>query len=370
MDFSFSEEQEAVRGLAAQIFAGHATVERIKVVEQSDERIDRELWRALADAGLLAIAVPEEHGGSGLGIIELCLLLEEQGRTVAPVPLWPTLVLGALPLAELGTAAQRAAWLPGVVQGDVLLTAALAEYGANDPFRPQVTATRAGDGWRLDGRKPSVPAGHLADRVVVSAATDDGPALFLLDPTTAGFERTVAPVTDRSKVAHLELSGAPAELLGDDGSDGRRALAWTLDRALLGLCAMQVGVAEGAVRMAAEYTSQRHQFGRPLSTFQGVSLKAADAFIDTEAMRVTLWQAAWRLTEGLDATSEVMVAKWWASEGGQHAVHITQHLHGGMGADVDYPVHRHFLWGKQIEDTLGGASAQLARLGTHLAEAR
>ena len=163
------------------------------------------------------------------------------------------------------------------------------------------------------------------------------------------------------------MRGRPED--GDDGSDGRRALAWTLDRALLGLCAMQVGVAEGALRMAAEYTSQRHQFGRPLSTFQGVSLKAADAFIDTEAMRVTLWQAAWRLTEGLDATAEVMVAKWWASEGGQRAVHITQHLHGGMGADVDYPVHRHFLWGKQIETTLGGSSALLARLGRHLAEA-
>ena len=130
-----------------------------------------------------------------------------------------------------------------------------------------------------------------------------------------------------------------------------------------------LAVAEGALRMAADYTSERQQFGRPLSTFQGVALKAADAYIDTEAMRVTLWQAAWRLTAGLDATREVMVAKWWAAEGGQRVVHITQHLHGGMGADVDYPVHRYFLWGKQIEDTLGGASAQLARLGRALAEA-
>jgi 3-oxocholest-4-en-26-oyl-CoA dehydrogenase beta subunit len=145
--------------------------------------------------------------------------------------------------------------------------------------------------------------------------------------------------------------------------------AWMLDRALVGLCATQVGVAEGALRMAADYTSERQQFGRPLSTFQGVALKAADAYVDTEAMRVTLWQAAWRLTAGLDAAKEVLVAKWWAAEGGQRVVHITQHLHGGMGADVDYPVHRYFLWGKQIEDTLGGASAQLARLGQALAEA-
>src|SRR2546421_9793402 len=150
MDFTFSEEQDAVRDLAAQIFGGHATTERVKEAERSDERVDRELWRALADAGLLAIAVPEEHGGSGLGLVELSLLLEQQGRRVAPVPLWPTLVLGALPIAEFGTSEQQQEWLPRVAGGDVVLTAALSEPGANDALRPQVTATRDGDNWRLD----------------------------------------------------------------------------------------------------------------------------------------------------------------------------------------------------------------------------
>jgi acyl-CoA dehydrogenase len=370
MDFTLSEEQEAVRDLAAQVFSGHATVERVKEVERSDERVDRNLWRALADAGLLALAVPEEHGGSGLGLIELALVLEQQGRHVAPVPVWATLVLGALPIAEFGTPAQQQAWLPGVAAGEVVLTAALPEAGAGDPHRPAVTATADGEGWRLDGAKPSVPAGHVAARVLVPAAIPrGGTALFLVDPTGPGVERAVAETTDRSRVAHLTFAGAPGERLGDDSTDSGRALAWTVDRALVGLAAVQVGVAEAALRLAADYTSSRQQFGKPLSTFQGVALKAADAYIDTEAMRVTLWQAAWRLTAGLDATREVMVAKWWASEGGQHAVHITQHLHGGMGADVDYPVHRYFLWGKQIELTLGGASAQLARLGKALAEA-
>jgi 3-oxocholest-4-en-26-oyl-CoA dehydrogenase beta subunit len=367
MDFTFSEEQDAVRDLATQVMEGHATPERVKEIERSEERVDRELWRALADAGLLAIAVPEEHGGSGLGLAELCLLLEQQGRRVAPVPLWPTLVLGALAIAEFGSPEQQQSWLPGVASGEVFLTAALAEHGANDPLHPRATAVRDGDTWRLDGEKPSVPAAHVADRVLVPASTGDGElGVFLVDPAGPGVERTVAVTTDRSKVAHLTFAGALGEQLG---SDGRRTTGWMLDRALVGLCATQVGVAEGALRMAADYTSERQQFGRPLSTFQGVALKAADAYIDTEAMRVTLWQAAWRLTAGLDATREVMVAKWWASEGGQRVVHITQHLHGGMGADIDYPVHRFFLWGKQIEDTLGGASAQLARLGRALAEA-
>jgi acyl-CoA dehydrogenase len=167
--------------------------------------------------------------------------------------------------------------------------------------------------------------------------------------------------------AHLDLDGAVGERLGGTAPDGHDVLAWIVERAMVGLCAIQVGVVDAAIRITADYVSSRQQFGRPLSTFQGVALQAADAAILAEAMRVTMWQAAWLLAQGRDATVESMVAKWWASEGGQRAVHITQHLHGGIGADVEYPVHRYFLWGKQIENTLGGASAQLARLGELLA---
>jgi len=371
VDFSFGEEQQAVRDLAEQIFAGHATVERVKEVERSDERVDRALWQALADANLLGIALPEDTGGSGFGIVELCLLLEQQGRAVAPVPLWPTLVLGALPVAQFGSPEQRERILPGVVAGDTILTAALSEPGANDPFSPAAVASRSGDGWRLDGRKPSVPAGHVARWMLVPALMEDEPGavgVFLVDARGRGVDVTPAVTTNRERVAHLKLTAAPAEILGgDDARDGTTVLEWVVDRALVGLCALQVGVAETAVRMAAEYTSNRHQFGKPLSTFQGVALKAADAYIDTEAMRVTMWQAAWKLSEGMDATREVLVAKWWASDAGQRVVHTTQHLHGGLGADVDYPIHRYFLWGKQIEDTLGGASVTLARLGRTIA---
>jgi alkylation response protein AidB-like acyl-CoA dehydrogenase len=369
LNFEFSEEQEAVRDLAAQIFAGHATVERVKEIERSDDRVDRELWKALADANLLGIALPDDAGGSGFGILELCLLLEQQGRVVAPVPLWATLVLGAVPIAELGSPEQRARWLPRVATGDVVLTGALSSSGANDVFSPGVTATAAGGGWTLSGTKPSVPAAHVAACIVVPARVGDGGgdlALFLVEAGAKGVTIERAVTTDREIVGHVHLDGAPAELL----AEGRAALEWTFERALVGLCAIQVGVAEAAVRMAAEYTSGRHQFNKPLSTFQGVALKAADAYIDTEAMRVTMWQAAWKLAEGREAASDVLVAKWWASEGGQRAVHITQHLHGGLGADVDYPVHRYFLWGKQIEDTLGGASATLARLGRLIAGAQ
>jgi alkylation response protein AidB-like acyl-CoA dehydrogenase len=368
MDFSFDESQRAVVELAARIFEGQATTERVKAVEASADRFDQTLWAELAKANLLGLAVPEAEGGSGLGILELCLLLEQQGRRVAPVPLLACLVGGALPIAEFGSAAQRQRWLPGVVAGEVVLTAALSEAGANDPVRPSVTATRAGDGWRLDGRKVSVPAAPVARCLLVPAATADGVRVFLVEAAAAGVTTEQVETTSREIQGHVSFAGAAGELLGD-AQDGERMVRWLVDRYLVGLAAIQVGVCEQAVRMAAEYTSTRFQFGRPLSTFQGAALKAADAYIDTEAMRATLWQAAWRLSEGADAFVETGVAKWWAAEGGYRVVHVTQHLHGGMGADVDYPVHRYFLWAKQIADTLGGSSRQLARLGESIADA-
>jgi acyl-CoA dehydrogenase len=284
---------------------------------------------------------------------------------------WATVVCGASTIAAAGTDAQRAAWLPGVAAGDVVLTAALAEVGVNDPLTPQVRATPVdGDGgWLLDGLKPSVPAAHVAARVLVPAATPDGVAVFLVDPNGPGVTAERAITTNREIHSHLSFDGAPAELLGD-ARDGARTLAALLDRALLGLCALQLGVCEAAIEHAAAYTSERVQFGKPLSAFQGAEIRAADAFIDTEAIRVTLLQAAWKVDVGREASSDVLVAKWWASDGGQRVVHHVQHLHGGMGADIDYPVHRYFLWGKQIEDTLGGASATLSRLGRRLAAER
>jgi acyl-CoA dehydrogenase len=373
MDFSFSDEQVAVRDLAAKIFDGMVSVERIKQVETSDDRMDDALWTELAKADLLGLAVPVTAGGSGLGMIEVCLLLQEQGRTLAPVPVHAGVILGALPLAAFGTDAQKDAWLPGILDGSVIVTAALEEPSSVDAEAPRTTATPRSGGWVLDGVKCAVPAGTVAARVLVPATAPDGSVtVFLVDPMSPGVRRDHAETTDRQRVGHLTLDGvvvAPGDVVGGEGA-GRAVVGWMRDRALVGLCALQLGVAEEALRLAAAYTSTRLQFGKPLSTFQGVSLRAADAYIDTSAMRVTLWQAAWRLDHDLASSKEIAVAKWWAADGGERVVHATQHLHGGMGADVDYPVHRYFLWGKQIADTLGGASRQLAVLGAQIAASR
>jgi acyl-CoA dehydrogenase len=162
---------------------------------------------------------------------------------------------------------------------------------------------------------------------------------------------------------------AADNLLADGNpARGHDVLFWILNRAWTGLCAIQVGVTEAAVAQTAEYLNTREQFGRPLSTFQGTMLRAADAAIDTECIRVTMQQAAWRLDNGLDADLAVSVAAWFSADAGSRAVHATQHLHGGMGADIEYPIHRYFLWGKQIELLLGPPSAQVARLGRQVVD--
>ena len=371
MDFGFDEAQEAVREAAAAVFAGVVTPERVGLIEVGEDRVDLDLWRALADAGLLGLAVPTEEGGAGLGLTEVCLVLEAQGQCVAPVPLWATLVLGALPLARYGSAEQRARWLPGVAAGEVFLSAALSHVAVDPTAVRGVTATREANAWVLRGRVAAVPQAHLAKRVVVPAAVPGGLVLVLVDPSAPGARLERSITTNREVHPHLHLDGVT---VGDEDvlagpAEGHAALAGVLDAAWTGLCALQVGVCEAALAQTAAHLNEREQFGRPLATFQGAALKAADAAIDLEAMRVTLWQAAWRLDAGRDAGPAVAVAKWQAAERGQRIVHSTQHLHGGLGADITYPIHRHFLWGKQIELVLGGPSAQLARLGQTLAGA-
>jgi alkylation response protein AidB-like acyl-CoA dehydrogenase len=370
MDFTFTEEQLAVTETANGLFSGLVNPDRVMAIELTEDVVDRELWQSLAEADLLGLGLPESVGGAGYGMIELCLLLQAQGNVVAAVPLWATLVLGALPIAHFGSEAQQAQWLPKVIAGQAMLTAALTGASHSVSGAPSVVATAEGDGWVLNGTELTVPQGHVAARIVVPARTTDGAVvLVLLDPSSPGVTLERAVTTNREIHPHLHLAdvaiAAGDVLVGPDG--GKAALATLMTAATIGLCALQVGVCESALRQTAEYLNTRQQFGRALSTFQGTMLRAADAAIDIEAIRVTALYAAWQFDTGRDATDATAVAKWQASERGQRTVFATQHLHGGMGADITYPIHRYFLWGKQIELLLGGPSLQLARLGEQIA---
>jgi alkylation response protein AidB-like acyl-CoA dehydrogenase len=370
MNFALTDEQEALRDLARTILADHVTHEHLKQLEERGEWFDERAWSELGKARLLGVGIPEEFGGSGLGFVEICLLLEEIGRAVAPVPAVASLVLGALAVAEIGNHGQQRALLSGVSSGDVILSAALTELAAADPHTPLTTARRDGASWRLDGSKTCVPAAELAHRIVVPARTGQATVgLFLVDPRARGVTLERQILTNGEPHARMSLSGAAVaatDVLGDPMADGAM-LRWLLERATVAYCVLQVGVCDRALRMAAEYTTGREQFGRPIASFQAVHQRAADAYIDLEAIRLSAWEAAWRLAEGLPAEDHVRVAKFWAADGGQRVAVAAQHLHGGIGVDMDYPLHRYFTWAKHIELVLGGAMAQLAQLGSRIA---
>jgi 3-oxocholest-4-en-26-oyl-CoA dehydrogenase beta subunit len=374
MDFTLNEEQEAIAEAAEGIFGGLVTPERVQKVEATEDRMDRELWTELARADLLGLSVPKAYGGGGYGLVELALVLEAQGRSVAPVPVWATVALGVMPIAAFGSDSLKERVLPSVVSGDTVLTAALTDAAGDvatgGEGRPSITAVRRTDGVSLSGTAFAVPFAHVADRVLIPAALDGGVVVAAVDPQATGVRVERAVTTNREIHPHLHLDGVEVSsddlLAGGASESGRDVVMSMLDTAWTGLCALQVGVTEAAVAQTADYLNSREQFGRPLSTFQGTMLRAADAAIDTESIRVTMWQAAWRLDHGLDANLAVSVASWFAAEAGQRAVFATQHLHGGLGADISYPIHRYFLWGKQIELLLGPPSSQLARLGVQL----
>jgi alkylation response protein AidB-like acyl-CoA dehydrogenase len=370
MDFDFNDEQQAIAELATQILGDKFTHERLVELGNSDDWFARDEWLELAKSNLLGVSLPEECGGNGLGIFEACIVLEAIGHHVAPLPYLATVVMGAMPIAQFGTDALKDEWLPGVIDGSTILTAALVEQGSPlPPSTPATRAERSGDGWMIEGEKVFVPAAHLAAAVLVPAATTEGTTVFLVDPKASGLELERIDTTSGEPQFILRLDRvavAAGATLGDPGS-GDAISDWITDRAVAGLCATQAGVCEAALRMTARYTSERHQFNAPIATFQAVAQRAADAFIDTTAVRFTAWQAAWRLGAGLPAKDELDIAKFWAADGGQRVVHAAQHLHGGIGVDKDYPLHRYFLWAKTIELALGGATDHLRTMGARMA---
>lgn len=368
MYFTFSEVQETISKLARELFERRATPERLTELEAGDIRFDDALWKELATADLLGTALPESVGGNGGGFLELGVLLAEVGWSVAPVPAYAALVLGADPIARHGSWEQQRRFLPDVVAGNRIVTGALAEPGRTDPRAPASTARRDGSNWRLDGAKELVPAAQLADTILIPASTDAGVGLFLLPADAAGVEVRAVKTTNREPHADVFLDGAVVS--DSDRLDGPAGVMVEAiyTRALIALCAVQLGVAERALHIAAKYTTEREQFGRPIGSFQAVQQRMADGFIDVEAMRWTTWHAAWLLANGRPADRAARIAKFWAAEAGARVTATAQQVHGGIGIDTTYPLHRYFLWAKHNELTLGPASHQLACLGATYSE--
>lgn len=370
MDFDLSEEEQAISDLAAQILGDMSTHERLKELASADDHVDTEAWAALAAAGVVGASVPEEYGGLGLGFLATAVAMQQVGATASPVPLLQSAVMGAMPISEFGTAAQKAAFLPAIAAGSLIATAALYEEQTL-PAEPQTVAVPEGQGFRLTGVKPMVEAGLDADVLLVPAKLpDESCAVFLVPTDAAGLDRIRVEVTTRRPQARVDLNGVIIgrdAMLGGGNTPGDEIVGWIQLRASAAMCMMMAGAARSAIELAAAYTKQRYQFDRPVATFQAVSNRAGDSYIDTEAISLTAWQAAWRIDQGLPAEDAVAIACWWAAEGGFRVVHAAVHVHGGVGVDRDYPLHRHFVMARQLELTLGNGEEHLAELGRRIA---
>lgn len=361
MDFAYSDEQSELRRLAKEVFASADDVKHLEAVESEPDWFDTELWQRLASTNLLGVTIPVADGGLGFGILEACLVAEQCGRTLGHVPLIPTIVGGVMPVARFGSDEHRRELLGGVLGGETRLTAAPGQDGD-----PPLLAHSDGSGWVLEGQVPFVPWAHLAQAVVVPASEGNDRGLFLvpLGPDTSR-ERQVTMSGDPQFVVGFD--GTSATALVSPGPAGDAAVAWLRQLLQVAHCALELGIAEAALRMTARYTSQRVQFERPIATFQAVGHRMADSYIDVLAMRWTMLEAAAALASGESADEAVCTAKWWACDGGHRVVSAAQHCHGGVGVDMSYPLYRHFLWSKQVEVTLGSGAQLLAELGQRIA---
>lgn len=353
MNFGLTDEQKDIQNLAHQILGDQVTPDELHKYDMwAQERYNGALWAQLADAGLLGIAVPADNGGMGFGFAELALFLEECGRVLAPVPAVPSLV-SALAVLKYGDANLQA-MLGGVATGEVVLTAAFHETLAHDVFASQLPVNNG----TLTGQKLCVPYANIATRMLVVAKDGNDVGLFVVDPKDSSVTLTALKATTYEPQFMVDFNKTPAQKIG-----GRDAVKYFTEHYTVALCAYQTGALEKMVQMTAAYTSEREQFNVKIASFQAVGHRVANCYMDAKCLKLVTQQATDYLSRGKEAAAQVHAAKIWLGEASHRVSYATQHLHGGMGVDRDYPLWRFALWAKQNELTLGSSTQHQIALG-------
>ncbi|MDV6014191.1 acyl-CoA dehydrogenase family protein [Haloechinothrix sp. LS1_15] len=362
MDFSPDENQRAAAELAAEVLAKERAAEHDGAGAATPYQ--QQVWSAMATVGLLGLALPPDLDGDGLGIAEIAVVLREVGKSGARVPALATLAFGVLPVATRGTPAQRDDLLPAVASGQRILTGATNEVGSPLVTTPRTVARQEASGWRLSGRKVGVPYAAQAHRILVPASLDEGTGVFLVDPQAPGVTLTPTPTASGSPECTVTFDGvdvSTADLLGADTSG--KAARCLRECAVAGAGAAGDGGLAGALELTTEHLRTREQFGKPLATFQAVAQQAADVYIAERTVHLAATSAAWRLGSGREATAELDLAAYWLATEALPALRTCHHLHGGIGVDVTYPLHRHYSDLKDLTRLLGGHRTRLATLG-------
>lgn len=348
MDFTLDETQQAIANLAAGILHTDADDHRTRVALDSAEGYDEGVWKSLAQAGLLTLATPEFCGGDGFGAIEVGLVLAEVGRQTLPLPALATLGLGVLPISTGAGRDLQEQLLGGVGDGQVL-TAALRDA-------PHTSATLGGDrltATHLTAARVGVPYAAQAHRLLVP--TDSGTAV--LDPSGPGITLQRSPSSTGAPEYTVRAESAPVLAVMDLTSAD-------LDRfAVCAAVAVADGVIAGALDLTAKHLRDREQFGRPLATFQAVAQQVADLYVTARTIHLAAVSCAWRLATGLDADEDLAVAAYWLASQLPQALQVCHHLHGGLGVDITYPLHRYYSHAKDLARFVGGSAHRLELLG-------
>jgi alkylation response protein AidB-like acyl-CoA dehydrogenase len=367
MNFGFNEEQELLRSTARKFFDNECASVTVRKLMDGPEGMTPDLWKKIAEQGWTGLIFADEHGGMGLGFVDLVVLMEEMGRAVVPGPFFSTVLLGGLAVREAGTDAQKKAWLPKISSGEARATLAWMEPSAELGARGiTLQATARGAGFTLNGTKLFVHDAHTADVIAVATRTssgqnpEDGVSLFLVPKGTPGMSVTLLPTMDQTrKLCEVGLKdvvlGAEA-LMGTAGS-GWAPLARVIDRATVALCAEMCGGAQKVLEMTVEYAKIRQAFGRPIGSYQGVKHKAADMLVDVENSKSITYYAAWAMDEGVpEGQLAVSMAKAYVSDAYRRVSGAGIQLHGGIGFTWEHDLHLYFKRAKGSEFTFGDAT--------------
>ncbi|OGL05812.1 MAG: hypothetical protein A3H48_04140 [Candidatus Rokubacteria bacterium RIFCSPLOWO2_02_FULL_71_18] len=373
MDFGFSQEQEMLRATARKFLENECASTFVRARMEEPAGVTDEFWAKLAEQGWLGLVYPEEHGGSGLGFVDLTVLMEEMGRAVMPGPFFSTVLLGGLTILEAGSPAQKKEWLAKIAAGRAKATLAWTEPNARWDAAGVTLGARADKGgFVLSGTKLFVPDAHLADVLVVAARTgegkspEEGVSLFLVPKGARGMEVTLLPTMDQTRklceVGFKDTAVPAGALLGERGG-GWAPLRRVIERATVALCAEMCGGAQKVLEMTTEYAKIRVAFGKPIGTYQGVKHKAADMLVDVENAKSLTYYAAWAMDENVpEAPLAASMAKAYVSDAYRKVSGAGIQLHGGIGFTWEHDLHLYFKRAKSSEFTFGDATYHRERV--------
>ena len=348
MKLTLNEEQEMLKKTARDFLADKCSKKFVKQMEESETGYSTKLWHEMAELGWMGLAFPEKYGGGGMSFLDLAVLLEEMGRVCLPGPFFSTVVLGGLPILDTGSDEQKQEYLPGLILGEKILTAALSEPGYHnyDVSAVKVEATPHDDQYIINGTKVFVPDAHIADHLLCVARTksDNGITIFLTDAKSPHINYTVLKTLVGDKLCEVVFDQVPvskANILGQVGQLGQaeNAVQKIIERAAIGKCCEMVGNIQQVLEMTIDYAKERKQFDRPIGSFQVVQHYCADMATAVDGTRFSTYQAAWLLSEGLPCTKEVAIAKAWVGEASQRVLALAHQIHGAIGVTMEHDLH-------------------------------